>query len=71
MGYVIAFGPCIGCGEVFGFNPHHVPSLNYQGQRQPICRECVRLVNPKRRANGLEEIKPHPEAYEPLPEADL
>ena len=70
-GYVFVFGPCIGCRRPFGYNPHWVPSLTVDGQREPICRDCVALANPRRKANGLPEIAPHPEAYEPLPEAEL
>jgi hypothetical protein len=70
-GYVIAFGPCIGCKRSFGYNPHWVPSIVVNGEREPICRDCVALANPRRQANGLAEIVPHPDAYEPLPESDL
>jgi len=70
-GYVFAFGPCLGCKQPFGFNPHRVPSIVVDGEREPICRECVARVNPQRRANGLPEIVPYPDAYEPLPEGEL
>jgi hypothetical protein len=71
MGYAICFGPCIGCNKVFGFNPHRVPSLTYEGTRRPICRDCVTRVNPKRKANGLPPIEPFPDAYEAIDEAEL
>lgn len=71
MGYVLAFAPCVGCGQTFGFNPHRVPSLLHNGQREPVCRVCVARANPQRRANGLPEIIPAPDAYEPCDEYEL
>jgi hypothetical protein len=71
MGYAIALGPCVGCGRVFGFNPHRVPSVIVNGEREPICRDCVERSNPARIANGLEPIAILPDAYEPLEGANL
>ena len=70
-GYAIALAPCIGCGRVFGFNPHRVPSVVINGEREPICRDCVQRVNPTRVANGLEPIRIFPDSYEPIEEAEL
>lgn len=64
-GAVFCLAPCIGCGGLFCFHPDRVPSLLVDGVREPICEDCVRAVNPIRKANGLEEIVPLPGAYEP------
>lgn len=71
MGYALAYGTCFGCQKTFSFNPHRVPSIPIDGDRQPICRECVELVNPKRIENGLAPIVLDPEAYEPVNENEL
>jgi recombinational DNA repair protein (RecF pathway) len=71
MGYALAFSTCFGCGRPFGFNPHRVPSIDIDGRREPICAYCVGRVNPMRKANGLPEIVPHPDAYEPIEESEL
>lgn len=71
QGCVMAFGHCVSCRKPFGFNPLYVPSVTVAGKREPICLACIVAVNPKRIANGLEPITPHPQAYEPLAEGDL
>ena len=71
MGYALAFGPCIGCGRVFGFNPHAVPSVVVQGEREPVCRTCIERANPTRIANGLPPFSIRPDAYEPVEEGAL
>jgi len=78
-GYAIAMGPCYGCGQIFGYNPHRVPSIRVgpdelfspTGERKPICRSCVDRANPVRRANGLEPITVYPDSYEPIEEGRL
>jgi hypothetical protein len=81
MSWAYATSPCFGCGRVFSYNPIHVPSIriNANGQpavgrlgtREPICEACVTAVNPRRIANGLPPIVPHPDAYEPCREEEL
>ena len=71
MGYVIVFGECYGCKQMFGFNPERVPSIRIEGVKQPICQSCVDRVNPQRIANGLEPIRPLPGAYEAADEGVL
>jgi len=71
MGYAFVMSACFGCGRMFSFNPHKVPSIRHEGERRPICRSCVELVNPGRIKNGLEPIVIHPEAYEPIDEREL
>ena len=65
MGYLLAMGPCIGCGKPFAFNPDKVPSSSaVTGKREPICADCVERLNPIRVKHGLAPIVPAPDAYE-------
>lgn len=69
--FALAMSACIGCGQVFSYNPVRVPSLMVKGTREPICQRCVDVVNPQRVKNGLEPIVPHPEAYTACDEGEL
>ena len=71
MGYAIVHSACFGCSRVFGYNPHRVPSIPINGDRKPICQDCVDLCNPARIRNGLQPIVPMPGAYEPIEETEL
>jgi hypothetical protein len=71
MGYALAMGCCFSCGAVFSFNPVRVPSIRHNGEKQPICQACVTRVNPMRKANGLPEIVPAPDAYSEVHESEL
>jgi hypothetical protein len=72
MGYYLATSPCIGCGNLFSYNPVRVPSCAaVTGKREPICQTCVDRVNPMRIENGLEPIVPLPGAYEAADESEL
>ena len=71
MGYAMMHARCFGCGEVFAFNPRRVPSISIEGDRKPVCRDCVAFVNPQREMLGLPPIVPHPDAYEPIHESEL
>jgi hypothetical protein len=66
-GYMYVLGHCYGCKRPFTFNADWVPSIRIDGVKEPICRDCVEIANPKRIANGLEPIHIHPDAYEPGP----
>ena len=71
-GYVHAFGPCIGCGQYFSYNPLRVPSTSaVTGTREPLCRACVEYVNRQRQAQGLDAIKVAEDAYEAVREDEL
>jgi hypothetical protein len=71
-GYVTVMSPCIGCGRVFSYNPHRVPSSSaLTGEREPICRPCVDRLNVIRKAKGLEPIVPAADAYEAIEESEL
>ena len=67
MGYVMGYGPCFSCGNPFSFNPRRVPSF----KGEPICRDCIALVNAKRKAAGSPLWPVHDDAYEALPEEAL
>ena len=71
MGYALATSHCIGCGNIFSYNPVRVPSIRINGSREPICLACVERVNPIRIKNGLEPIIPHADAYEACDEGEL
>jgi len=77
MGYALCMSACYGCGRVFSYNPHLVPSITPPagrpgaGTRQPICETCVTRANPIRVANGLAPIQILDGAYEPMDEAEL
>jgi hypothetical protein len=58
-------GPCYACQRVFSYSPSFVPSVLVDGEREPICRDCVERANPRRAEMGLAPIVPHPNAYEP------
>jgi hypothetical protein len=62
-GYIMAIGPCFGCRYLFAYDPDRVPSIVVNGEREPICRNCVERANPLRIKNGLDPIVPLPGAY--------
>lgn len=71
MGYVFATSSCIGCRQLFSYNPNLVPSVVVRGAREPICQNCVDQANPERIKNGLEPIMVMPGAYEACDENEL
>lgn len=70
-GYCIVHGRCFGCGQLFQFHPHKVPSIRVEGVRQPVCRTCIEKANPERIKNGLAPVVIMDGAYEPCPEEEL
>jgi hypothetical protein len=64
MSYALCYAACFGCRRIFAFNPLYVPSILFEGEREPICQSCVEAVNPRRIANGLPPIVPRPDAYQ-------
>ena len=68
MGYAIAYGPCISCGRLFGFNPVRVPSVFVNDVREPVCRTCVERANELRKEKGMDLFTVYPDAYEPVDE---
>jgi hypothetical protein len=72
MGWVYVMGPCIACGRVFNFHPHHVPSSSaVTGKREPICGTCMNRLNKLRKEMGLPVVPILPDAYEACPEEEL
>jgi hypothetical protein len=70
--YCYVIGPCISCGTVFCYHPHHVPSTRaFTGEREPVCASCMDALNAKAKADGLEPFQVPPDAYEPCPEEEL
>lgn len=65
MAYLFAYGPCYACQQPFSFNPYIVPSITINGNREPICEQCIIRANPERIKRGLPAIVPLPGAYEP------
>lgn len=70
-GFAYATSQCFGCKRIFSYNPMRVPSIRINGQREPVCLDCVHVCNPARVKNGLAPIVPHKDAYEPCPEEEL
>ena len=64
MGYVSVMGSCVRCERTFMFSPTKVPSILINGKREPLCEDCVKVLNPIRTAHGLPPIRILPGAYE-------
>jgi len=71
VGVIHAFSACIGCGRQFFYNPIRVPSIVINGEREPICADCVARANPTRIANGLPPIVPMAGAYDAVEETEM
>jgi hypothetical protein len=63
--YMYVLGPCYACKRMMTYSAERVPSLMVNGQREPVCLDCIERINPERVRNGLEPIVPLPGAYEP------
>jgi hypothetical protein len=63
--FVIALGDCFACGRPFTFHPDLVPSILFDGEREPVCPACMERVNRMRVAKGLDPHRVHPGAYGP------
>jgi hypothetical protein len=64
MGWMLIMGCCYTCDQLMTFNPERVPSVVVDGQREPLCRNCVERANPTRVANDLPPIVILPGAYD-------
>ncbi len=71
MGYAMAMGPCIGCGQPICFNPNSVPSIRHNGEKEPVCLNCWKRRQEHRRSQGLPEEHLRSDAYEAIPEEEL
>lgn len=65
MAYMFVVAHCVRCGKRFTFNHLLVPSVVVNGQREPLCLDCVAWANPLRIAKRLEPITILPGAYDP------
>ena len=65
MAFMVCTASCICCNTLFNFNPDLVPSLRYQGNKEPVCRACVEWANAERVKKGLKPFPILPGAYEP------
>ena len=68
MNVMMGHGPCINCGELFSYNPDHVPSITVAGKKEPICGTCITAENARRAGQpelDLPQFEIHPMAYEP------
>jgi hypothetical protein len=66
-GYVSVMAPCWACGKPVLGNPRTVPSKN----NQPVCKDCMTLLNQMRCTAGLAPFVIPPDAYEACPESSL
>lgn len=74
MGYMLAYGTCFGCKQLFSCNPHRVPSIrvnssgqsDQNGNREPVCRGCIEAENELRMKNSVPQIVIATGAYEPV-----
>ena len=72
--FALCFSPCVFCRRPFGYNPHKVPSIRMtpDGPREAMCRDCHAEANRVRADKGLPPWPdPHPDAYEPISDAEL
>lgn len=65
MAWMFLTANCAACGKVFTCNPDLVPVAVVDGERLPICKECVEKANPIREEKGLPPIQVYPDSYEP------
>ena len=70
-GVVFAAGACFACKRPFNFNPHKVPSHRHNGVREPVCEDCMNLINTRRKEMGLDAFPIAPDAYDAIPESEL
>jgi len=65
MPFMFVIGCCVACGARITFNPHCVPSLRVNGEREPICASCHARWNEIHRVSkGIAPEPIHPDAYE-------
>lgn len=70
-GIAFALGTCYCCHQPMTFNPVRVPVYTGDGTREPICFDCVTIINAQRKKLGYALIQVLPGAYEPWEAAEL
>jgi len=63
---LIQRGECYVCRDHIIYNILLVPNIGIDGERVPLCKECVEYANPIRAAKGLPTFKVFPGAYGPF-----
>lgn len=66
MGYMACIAPCLRCRRPFSFHPERVPSIRVDGERRPMCQECMEWFNSEREKAGLDPVPILPGAYDPV-----
>ena len=67
MAFTYLHGDCANCRHPISYNADRVPSLSLDGVRRAICAVCFAEWNRiHRTSKGLEPVRLHPDAYEPL-----
>lgn len=65
--FMYCHSDCASCRRPIAYNPDRVPSLSLDGVRHAICADCFDEWNRLHRTSkGLEPLRLHPEAFEPL-----
>lgn len=76
--FYFVVGPCWSCKRLTSFDPQRVPSmpLNAHGEparshqeavrKEPLCPDCVRIANERRKLLGLELWPDDPSIWEPV-----
>ncbi len=57
---------CITCKQLFTCNPNRIPRI----LRQPVCGNCMKIMNIKRKELGLRPFAILDGAYDPAPESE-
>jgi hypothetical protein len=67
----LLIGTCINCGCTFGCNPNKVPSVRINGNREPVCKDCMDRLIAREEAAGIVPKRYADDAYEAIREEDL
>ena len=85
-GFVAVMGPCFACKKLFSYNPHRVPSIPIdpvtqlppdlggdpqRASREPICEDCIGVINDRRVRSGLAPFPVYEDAYDSIPENEF
>ena len=72
MGFAFCVGRCVVCCNSITFNPNKVPAIRIDGEKQPVCADCVaRMQQKQRKLKVAVWPDPLPGAYEPCHESEL
>lgn len=71
MGLAFVVGACLVCEKYFTFNPIKVPSFRVNDKKEPICGNCMRIINERRVKLGEAPFIVPKDAYKPCKEEEL